>query len=558
MKNNVLLDVSIRIKILGMVAAMLVLMGLTVGYGLSKSSEIGEKLKEIAHEDMHISTLITTLSTSKLKQAKVVEWTMRHHVQKEADKVLEGIEKFKTVDEKVNKALDDVIEFLNKMPTHELEEKRRVAEYFNVLNEIRELDEAYENDVMKMFSILKSDEELSEEIEESLQKAEVKLNNLITDILVKVEQSTKMSAAEADELGAIQFKMQIILLIIAATFGLALGLVLTKLIVRDINSAVDVTTHMASGDFTSHISASSHDEIGNMLYSLKEMTSKLRTSLSMIQSTSSENAATAAQLSTTSQSIARAAEEESQATLDPNKRSEKIRTFLRAFHTEMDHSGNEAKIAGEKLSEAKEQIMNMVSQVQPIAEKEHDMSFKLAETRNSMEDVKNVLTVIGDISDQTNLLALNAAIEAARAGEHGRGFAVVADEVRKLAERTQKSLVETDATVNLVMQAIVDNAKEVEQNSNDINNLATISHDVEIKLDDMLSMMERTIASTLKSRDDADTLIVDTEAMIEEVEKMNKSIALTSRSIEESSAAIDHLYSTIESLNTELGKFKTS
>jgi methyl-accepting chemotaxis protein len=146
-------------------------------------------------------------------------------------------------------------------------------------------------------------------------------------------------------------------------------------------------------------------------------------------------------------------------------------------------------ITNTTIIELKDMITNTVERIHSVADQENQMVENLHTLVANANETKVILSTIGDIAEQTNLLALNAAIEAARAGEHGRGFAVVADEVRKLAERTQKSLAESSATTNVLIQSISDSSDTLNSNASEVNDISEEVTLISAKMDEIINTL---------------------------------------------------------------------
>jgi len=211
----------------------------------------------------------------------------------------------------------------------------------------------------------------------------------------------------------------------------------------------------------------------------------------------------------------------------------------------------------ENLDFAKEKVVQLSHDVQNSSEKERELAEQMQTLSQDTTQVKEVLNVISDIADQTNLLALNAAIEAARAGEHGRGFAVVADEVRKLAERTQKSLAEINATINVVVQSVSDASDTMNANAQEIQELSMISEEVENTINETVAIVNVAVEITEKTVNDFEETGRDVDAIVTQVNEINEISSKNARNVEEIAAAAEHLNTMTDNLHTQLETFET-
>lgn len=235
-----------------------------------------------------------------------------------------------------------------------------------------------------------------------------------------------------------------------AAFALGIGaaVVTTRLIVRPLNEAVAVANTVASGDLTVEMDSNRKDELGKLMQAMGRMTRNLRKLMRELTQSIEQIAAASEELSAVTEETANGVRQQ-QADTDQvaTAMNEMSATVLEVAR----NAESAANAAGESDTHAKNGysvVSNTIDQVENLESEIRATSARVGELRVSTENIGTVLDVISGIAEQTNLLALNAAIEAARAGESGRGFSVVADEVRNLAQRTQESTQQIESLID--------------------------------------------------------------------------------------------------------------
>ena len=311
------------------------------------------------------------------------------------------------------------------------------------------------------------------------------------------------------------------------------------------------------GDLTQRLSLVGNDEITVVSRYINDFIMKVQDTIVQAKQTSHENASVSEQLARTSTQIGQKTEEESTIVGEVTLQGKDLQVVLTTAIENAKETKKQLDDAEKTLSTANNSIVSLSDDIKIRSVAEAELADKLSSLSNDAQQVKGVLEVIGDIADQTNLLALNAAIEAARAGEHGRGFAVVADEVRKLAERTQKSLSEINATISVIVQSITDASEAISLNAMEIEKLSDSSHQAQNEISSSVMIME--IAVT-KVDDIVDGYVnngKEIQVMMDKVEVVNKLSIANTKSVEEIASASDYLSSMTAKLNGLLTSYKS-
>jgi len=329
-----------------------------------------------------------------------------------------------------------------------------------------------------------------------------------------------------------------------------------RFVIKPLQEVSATINRIANGDFTVSIEVKSNDEIGMVARDLNKMVNDIKGSLDIVANSIDQLASTSAELSSNAEMIAAGAIEQAEQASTTASAVEEVNATVVEVAQNAANVASSANLAKEQVLKGHAIVTETKEMMEKIAETVSHSANTVRALGESSEQIGQIIQVIDDIADQTNLLALNAAIEAARAGEHGRGFAVVADEVRKLAEKTVKATKEIAEMIENIQADTGGAVASMQEGVEQVDFGKQKAEEAAMALDQIKESVETVSYEVSQIARATDEQTKATELMAQSVENISKVASENSLASKESAQAVEQLSRLASELQAMINRFK--
>jgi methyl-accepting chemotaxis protein len=424
--------------------------------------------------------------------------------------------------------------------------------------EFKESSKIYDTylDKIKEFDDAKKDDEAMALMTGDAKKAALHEQELLNKLMVSKETQAKKTSDNNSVVANMSGRLMIGAAIVGSILAFVLGLIIARSISLPINTLAGQARQVAEGDLRVNIDHHSGDEVGDLCEAFRSMIGNLRNIINQVSDTSSQVASAANQLHSTAEQIATGAEEVAAQSATVATAGEEMSATSGDIAQNCQMASEGAQRASQTASDGAVIVERTVAVMGQIAAKVQETAKTVESLGTRSDQIGAIIGTIEDIADQTNLLALNAAIEAARAGEQGRGFAVVADEVRALAERTTRATKEIGEMIKAIQRetkgAVIAMEQGVSQVESGTEEAAKSGH----ALRDILEQVNDVAMQVNQIATAAEEQTATTSEISSNMHQITEVVQTTSQGAQESATAAAQLNGNAEELQRLVRQFK--